>query len=131
MQADPLTDHLAGLIDGLGLPDLQTALLQMHAPSPDTDPGHYAAATVLRCVAWCWRNCWHTAWRCCVCRQRVQQHRAPILQADSGLTQAFLEQLPFQLTAAQQRCCDEISAELCSELPMTHLLQGDVVPARR
>ncbi len=126
MRADPLTDHLAGLIDGLELPDLQTALLQVHAPSPDTDPGALCTGhspAVRRLVL---EELLAHRVALLRLRQRAQQHRAPVLQEDSGLIQAFLEQLPFQLTAAQQRCCDEISADLCSQTPMTRLLQGDV-----
>jgi ATP-dependent DNA helicase RecG len=34
--------------------------------------------------------------------------------------------LPFQLTAAQQRVCAEIAADLARRVPMHRLLQGDV-----
>ena len=42
------------------------------------------------------------------------------------LEQQLLEQLPFQLTAAQQRVGAEISADLQKNIPMHRLLQGDV-----
>ncbi len=42
------------------------------------------------------------------------------------LTQAFLAALPFQLTAAQARTWQEISADLTQPHPMRRLLQGDV-----
>ena len=42
------------------------------------------------------------------------------------LTQAFLAALPFQLTTAQARTWQEISADLTQPHPMRRLLQGDV-----
>jgi len=39
---------------------------------------------------------------------------------------AFLESLPFPLTAAQARCLGEIESELAGPHPMLRLLQGDV-----
>jgi ATP-dependent DNA helicase RecG len=38
----------------------------------------------------------------------------------------LLERLPFRLTAAQQRVCGEIEADLKKNIPMHRLLQGDV-----
>ncbi len=43
-----------------------------------------------------------------------------------ALVDAFFEQLPFPLTAAQRRAVDEIGADLAKALPMHRLLQGDV-----
>ncbi|MCC8988301.1 MAG: ATP-dependent DNA helicase RecG [Candidatus Contendobacter sp.] len=59
-------------------------------------------------------------------RQRMKQHIAPPLAGNGGLTQRFLERLPFVLTAAQQRVLDEIAADLAQPRPMLRLLQGDV-----
>lgn len=42
------------------------------------------------------------------------------------LEEQLLERLPFRLTAAQQRVCGEIEADLKKNLPMHRLLQGDV-----
>jgi ATP-dependent DNA helicase RecG len=43
-----------------------------------------------------------------------------------AISAAFLKQLPFQLTAAQQRVLDEIRHDLRESFPMQRLLQGDV-----
>ncbi len=43
-----------------------------------------------------------------------------------GLTARFIAQLPFSLTAAQQRVVAEISADLERAAPMMRLVQGDV-----
>lgn len=42
------------------------------------------------------------------------------------LEEQLLERLPFRLTAAQQRVCNEIEADLKKNIPMHRLLQGDV-----
>jgi ATP-dependent DNA helicase RecG len=44
----------------------------------------------------------------------------------SSLVEGFLGQLPFELTAAQTRAIEEVSADLASAHPMHRLLQGDV-----
>ena len=43
-----------------------------------------------------------------------------------SLHDQLLERLPFRLTAAQQRVCAEIEADLRKNIPMHRLLQGDV-----
>ncbi|RUQ37734.1 MAG: ATP-dependent DNA helicase RecG [Candidatus Competibacteraceae bacterium] len=59
-------------------------------------------------------------------RQQVQRQRAPALAEHGGLSQRFLERLPFALTAAQQRVLAEIGSDLARPRPMLRLLQGDV-----
>ena len=48
------------------------------------------------------------------------------LPHQGSISQAFLQQLPFQLTAAQQRVLEEIRHDLRESFPMQRLLQGDV-----
>ncbi len=51
----------------------------------------------------------------------------PALHATQAcLQQQLLACLPFRLTAAQQRVCTEIEADLTKPIPMHRLLQGDV-----
>jgi ATP-dependent DNA helicase RecG len=59
-------------------------------------------------------------------RQKIQQQAAPALAPNEAANQRFLEQLPFTLTAAQQRVADEISTDISQPLPMLRLVQGDV-----
>lgn len=59
-------------------------------------------------------------------RERIQRQAAPLLNGHGGLSQHFLERLPFVLTAAQQRVVAEITADLAQPRPMLRLLQGDV-----
>ncbi|HEX3818438.1 MAG TPA: helicase-related protein, partial [Chthoniobacterales bacterium] len=45
---------------------------------------------------------------------------------EGKLLERFLEALPFRLTNSQLRVIEEVRGDLCSELPMNRLLQGDV-----
>ena len=45
---------------------------------------------------------------------------------DGPLSKQFRSRLPFELTGAQRRAIDEISADLARSIPMHRLLQGDV-----
>ena len=59
--------------------------------------------------------------------QRARRDKgAPMLRAVGELSEAFLRQLPFALTGAQQRVVREIRADLRQGFPMQRLLQGDV-----
>jgi ATP-dependent DNA helicase RecG len=59
--------------------------------------------------------------------QRARRTKgAPALKTVGTLSDAFLAQLPFQLTGAQQRVLKEIRADLKNPYPMQRLLQGDV-----
>ena len=59
-------------------------------------------------------------------RARIQRQAAPPLAGHGGLSQRFLERLPFALTPAQRRVLEEIGADLAQPRPMLRLLQGDV-----
>ena len=52
--------------------------------------------------------------------------RAPSLPADGPLVRAFLDRLPFRLTAAQTRAIGEVLTDLSQPHPMQRLVQGDV-----
>lgn len=59
-------------------------------------------------------------------RQQVQAQGAPVLEATGQYTAAFLAQLPFQLTQAQQRVARNVAADVARPVPMLRLVQGDV-----
>jgi ATP-dependent DNA helicase RecG len=60
-------------------------------------------------------------------RQERAKLQAPAMVAQAGgLVQQLLAALPFELTGAQQRVVDEITADLALPQPMNRLLQGDV-----
>lgn len=59
-------------------------------------------------------------------RARVARGDAPIIRATDRIHERIRARLPFALTAAQQRCVDEILADMTQRAPMARLLQGDV-----
>ena len=61
-------------------------------------------------------------------RTRLAQHQetAPSLASSSELKKAFLSQLPFEPTQAQQRVLGEIEQDIQRNTPMHRLVQGDV-----
>ena len=59
-------------------------------------------------------------------RARRAKLKAPSIAPSQQLAAQLAEQLPFTLTAAQQRVVGEIAADLARGQPMHRLLQGDV-----
>src|SRR5690606_13503856 len=59
-------------------------------------------------------------------RETLRRETAPRLPKSSGMEKQFLSQLPFRLTAAQQRVVAEIQQDLGQDQPMLRLVQGDV-----
>ncbi len=126
-----LSDTIAQeLLDGVGRErqwSLRQALVFLHHPTPDV-----ALATL--------EDHSHPAWQRLkleelLAQQLSQLHakrtrealRSPVLQPlPGGLRDRLLEALPFTLTGAQQRVGVEIAGDLCRDVPMHRLLQGDV-----
>jgi len=59
-------------------------------------------------------------------RRQLRKTLAPTMGGSGELVQGLLQQLPFQLTSAQQRVVQEISKDLNQPHPMMRLIQGDV-----
>ena len=59
-------------------------------------------------------------------RAALRRERAPALSVPEETLASFMNELPFALTAAQQRSIKEIAADLSRPEPMNRLLQGDV-----
>jgi ATP-dependent DNA helicase RecG len=111
---------------------LREALQFLHHPTPDV-----ALATL--------EDRSHPAWQRLKAEELMAQQlsqlqarrvraamRAPALAGPAmrgtqcTLHDQLLERLPFRLTTAQQRVCNEIEADLKKNIPMHRLLQGDV-----
>lgn len=110
----------------LDLPVLVDAIVYLHRPPPDADIermlegthpcqqrlafeellAHYLSLRNLRALA--------------------QTERAMALAEGGSQVQKFIADLPFTLTAAQQRVVDEILHDLAVPHPMMRLIQGDV-----
>ncbi len=59
-------------------------------------------------------------------QQQLAQARGVAHDVSAGLVNAFIDSLPYPLTAAQQRAITEIQADLEGDHPMHRLLQGEV-----
>ncbi|MDH3416584.1 MAG: ATP-dependent DNA helicase RecG [Gammaproteobacteria bacterium] len=110
----------------LDLPVLVDAIVYLHRPPPDADVermiegthpcqqrlafeellAHYLSLRNLRALA--------------------QTERANALAEGGSQVDKFIADLPFALTAAQQRVVDEILHDLAEPHPMMRLIQGDV-----
>ena len=113
------------LLDGQGLPGLREALLTVHRPPRDADVEALLAGThpAQRRLAIEELLAHHLSMR----RQRLarQAYAAAPLGSDA-LAQRLRTQLPFALTAAQERVFAEVRDDLVRPLPMMRLVQGDV-----
>jgi ATP-dependent DNA helicase RecG len=106
--------------------DLAAALELLHAPPPDVslaelEAGHHPAQQTLAMDEL-------LAHQLSLLRARrhARALRALPLPGTGRLRQKFLDQLPFALTAAQQRVIAEIDADLAGSAPAMRLIQGDV-----
>lgn len=59
-------------------------------------------------------------------RKQLHQHKAPKCDKQSPLADKLLANLPFSLTAAQNRVVNEITSDMATSIPMLRLVQGDV-----
>ncbi len=113
---DPLPPALR---EEAGLPDLPTALHQVHFPD-----SWEALRAAQRRLAFDEVFLLQLG----VLRQREAWRRrtARTFPVDDAWLEARLARLPFRLTGAQQRALDDIRRDLASGHPMNRLLQGDV-----
>ncbi|MBA4266364.1 MAG: ATP-dependent DNA helicase RecG, partial [Comamonadaceae bacterium] len=124
-----LLQSLQHSLSGLRAPltSLREALFYLHHPTPDVS----IAALEDRS---------HPAWQRLKAEELLAQQlsqlmakrerdafRAPALTTrPGGLHEQLLAALPFALTPAQRRVCEEIALDLARPVPMHRLLQGDV-----
>ena len=108
------------------LPSLVEALRFLHHPPPDTpltllEEGQHPAQQRLIIEEL-------LAHQLSLRRLRAQmnRHPAPALVAAADLSTQFITSLPFQLTDAQRRVAEEITADISQPHPMQRLVQGDV-----
>jgi ATP-dependent DNA helicase RecG len=122
-----LADTLpAALLAKLKLPDFASSVQLLHRPPPGIDED-----ALLQRAHPAWLRIKFDELLAQQLSMRIhyrQRHarRAPELPAQHRLTQQLRAQLPFALTAAQEKCLHEISQDLALAHPMQRLLQGDV-----
>lgn len=95
------------------------AVRDIHFPAEDDV---HRKARLRFALAECFEQQFRVAWR----RRRVQGRPGQVTATCAAYMDELLEQLPFRLTSAQQRCVDEIRRDMASTRQMNRLLQGDV-----
>ncbi len=127
MQQSPPAELLPGAVTArLGMPSLADAIRYLHRPPPDANIdemlagrhpcqqrlafeellAHYLSLRSLRALA-------------------ATETATPLRDGQADV-EAFIGDLPFELTGAQARVVDEILADLAQPHPMMRLIQGDV-----
>lgn len=101
--------------------DLKTALLEIHRPASLDSAALLRFQRRLAFEELCAHHL-----SLLQLRQAIQRLRAPSINEGAQLKQAFMQQLGFQLTGAQQRVCADIAADFAKQQPMLRLVQGDV-----
>ena len=124
---DGLTDYLPEFIQTqLSMPSLHDAIRVLHRPPAYLTPADLASEQhpARRRLAFEELLAHQLSLR--KLRERTQRKQAPALRPNGELRRRFLSQLPFVLTAAQQRVIHEIETDLIQNRPMLRLVQGDV-----
>ena len=116
----------ARVLNDLRLPTLAESLRTLHYPPPHLSAGQLGSGTLPEWQRLKFDELLAQQLSMRLARQRRQYGHAMPLSGDGRLCRALLGNLPFRLTAAQERVCGEIRADLAQSTPMHRLLQGDV-----
>jgi ATP-dependent DNA helicase RecG len=110
----------------LDLPTLGDALCYLHRPPPDVDLASISAGRHACQVRLSFEELLAHYMSLRHLRNLANDADAPPLAAGSALQRRFIDSLPYELTAAQNRVIAEISGDLQAPHPMMRLIQGDV-----
>ncbi len=114
------------ILKKFNLPELSTAIVYVHRPPPDAATQNLMDGIHPAQQRLAFEELLAQYLSLRRLRQHMRSHEASALTRYGSLTPAFLRQLPFTLTTAQQRAIDEIRKDLKIGTPMLRLLQGDV-----
>lgn len=115
----------SNLLESLQLPGINQALLTLHEPQPDDDLfqiKHFEHPAQKRLIL---EELMTSQMSLLLMRQTEKQYLAPVFNVGTK-SHALLDNLPFELTKAQQRVLNEIQQDLSQPHPMQRLVQGDV-----
>ncbi|MFC6670439.1 ATP-dependent DNA helicase RecG [Marinobacterium aestuariivivens] len=109
-----------------GLPGLEESIRYLHQPPVDADQELLLAGRhpAQRRLAFEELLAHHLS--LLKLRHQAQHQGAPVLRYRGELIRPFLEALPFPLTGAQKRVCNEVARDMAKPVPMLRLVQGDV-----
>lgn len=114
------------LLKSLKLPSLAESLRTLHNPPPELSMQTLADGAFPAWQRLKFDELLAQQLSMRLARQRRKSGNAKPLISNGVLSKKLLANLPFRLTHAQQRVCDEIRADLANHIPMHRLLQGDV-----
>lgn len=114
------------LLKSLKLPSLAESLRTLHNPPPELSMETLADGAFPAWQRLKFDELLAQQLSMRLARQRRKSGNAKPLIGNGVLSKKLLANLPFRLTHAQQRVCDEIRADLANHVPMHRLLQGDV-----
>lgn len=109
-----------------GFPDILTAIRYLHRPPADINQKQILAGDHPAQQALAFEELLAHRLSLRQLRQKQQCVAAATLTGESPLTKKLIMQLPFELTAAQQKVIQQISTDLAQPRPMLRLVQGDV-----
>ena len=110
----------------IGLPDLATALQQLHQPAPDTDLrllNAFRSPAQVRVIfdEFFWLEC-----GLAIKKSKARSVPGIAFQINSRVRERIKQMLPFKPTGAQRRVMQELADDMKQAHPMNRLLQGDV-----
>lgn len=123
----PIRDWLpVTLLQDYQLPDITAAVALVHAPPADAPVAALMAGRHPAQQRLVMEELLAHQLSLLQVRQQIRQRSALPLLPQGDLQTRFLDQLPFTLTAAQQRVVGDIREDLSQPQPMLRLVQGDV-----
>ena len=112
--------------DKYGMPSLVEALDFLHQPPPEVDLANIDAGKHPCQLRLCFEELLAHYMSLRNLRNLARKENAVALGGGEEIVGKFIDGLPFQLTAAQERVIAEITSDLESPHPMMRLIQGDV-----
>lgn len=116
----------ASILKSRAFPDIKTALQFVHRPPADAPVELLLAGKHISQKRLVFEELLAHRLSLLHLKKSFQVHRAVALSRQSDLIKQFIQDLPFQLTAAQLRVADDIFHDLSLDHPMLRLVQGDV-----
>ena len=114
------------LLERLGLPDLETALREVHFPPEGTPFEQLQASSTAAHRRLIFEELFFLELGLELKRRRMRERAGIGFATTDKVREAIREVLPFHPTKAQKRALGEIVADMRSASPMRRLLQGDV-----
>lgn len=113
-------------LEHLHFPDIKQAIELLHNPPPDVSLQMLEAGQHPAILRMAYDELLAQRLSMQFARQRRAHLHAVAVAVNETQHQRFLQQLPFALTNAQQKVCNEIAQDLQQTKPMLRLVQGDV-----